>query len=251
MVAAGDPDPAMSVIALFTDFGLAGPYTGQVKAVLARRAPAVPVVDLFADAPAFDPRLSAYLLAAYAEAFEPGDVILAVVDPGVGSPRRALVLEADARRFVGPDNGLFELVLRRAAAWRCWMIEPDPKPLSATFHGRDLFAPAAARLALGGPPSGPPTFPMRVSDWPDDLPEIVYVDHYGNAITGVRASQLPAAAELEVAGWRIPRGRTFSDVPAGSPLWYENSNGLAEIALNGGSAASELSLLPGRPVRVV
>jgi S-adenosyl-L-methionine hydrolase (adenosine-forming) len=241
----------MSVIALFTDFGVAGPYAGQVKAVLARRAPAVPVVDLFADAPAFDPRLSAYLLAAYAEAFEPGDVVLAVIDPGVGSTRRALVLEADGRRFVGPDNGLFELVLRRAGAWRCWMIESGPEPLSATFHGRDLFAPAAARLALGEPPSGPSTFPMRFADWPDDLPEIVYVDHYGNAITGLRASLLAADAELEVAGWRIPRGRTFSDVPPGTPLWYENSNQLAEIALNGGNAASALSLAPGRRVRVV
>jgi S-adenosylmethionine hydrolase len=241
----------MSVIALFTDFGLAGPYVGQVRAVLARRAPAVPVVDLFADAPAFDPRLSAYLLAAYAEAFEPGDLILSVVDPGVGGARHALVLEADGRRFVGPDNGLFELVLRRAAAWRCWQIEKGTAPLSATFHGRDLFALAAARLVLGEPPSGPPTFPMRFADWPDDLPEIVYVDHYGNAITGLRATELPADAGLEVAGWRIPRGRTFSDVPPGTPLWYENANGLAEIALNGGSAASVLGLAPGRTVRVI
>jgi S-adenosylmethionine hydrolase len=241
----------MSVIALFTDFGLTGPYTGQVKAVLARRAPGVPVVDLFADAPAFDPRPSAYLLGAYAEAFEPGDVILAVVDPGVGGARRALVLEAEGRWFVGPDNGLFELVLRRAGAWRCWMIGQGAAPVSATFHGRDLFAPAAARLALGEPPSGPASFPMRFADWPDDLAEIVYVDHYGNAMTGLRASDLPTAAELEVAGWRIPRARTFSDVPPGTPLWYENSNGLAEIAMNGGHAASALGLVPGRAVRIL
>ena len=143
------------MIVLCTDFGLAGPYLGQVKAVLARAAPAVPVIDLFADLPAFEPRLAAYLLAAYAAWFEPGDVILAVVDPGVGGPRGALVVEADGRWFVGPDNGLFELVLRRAERARCYAIAWRPAALSATFHGRDLFAPVAARLALGEPPPGP------------------------------------------------------------------------------------------------
>ena len=142
----GDP---RGMIVLCTDFGLEGPYTGQVKAVLARAAPAVPVIDLFADLPAFRPQLAAYLLAAYGEAFVAGDVILAVVDPGVGGARAALAIEADGRWYVGPDNGLFEIVLRRAHAARCWRIEWRPAALSATFHGRDLFAPVAARLALG------------------------------------------------------------------------------------------------------
>jgi len=137
------------MIVLCTDFGPTGPYLGQVKAVLARAAPAVPVIDLFADLPAFAPRLSAYLLAAYADWFEAGDVILAVVDPGVGGPRGALVVEADGRWFVGPDNGLLELVLRRAERARCFAITWRPPALSATFHGRDLFAPVAARLADG------------------------------------------------------------------------------------------------------
>ena len=116
------------MIVLCTDFGLSGPYLGQVKAVLARHAPAVPVIDLFADLPAFEPRLAAYLLAAYGEWFEAGDVILAVVDPGVGGPRGALAVEADGRWFVGPDNGLFELVLRRAARARCFAIAWRPLP---------------------------------------------------------------------------------------------------------------------------
>ena len=101
------------MIVLFTDFGLSGPYVGQMKAVLHREAPGVAVVDLFADAPAFDPRRSAYLLAAYATEFPPPTVVLAVVDPGVGGERRPVVVEADGRRFVGSDNGLFELVWRR------------------------------------------------------------------------------------------------------------------------------------------
>jgi len=236
------------MIVLCTDFGLTGPYTGQVKAVLARLAPAVPVIDLFADLPAFEPRISAYLLAAYADWFEAGDVILAVVDPGVGGSRGALVIEADGRWFVGPDNGLFELVLRRAERARCFAISWRPPALSATFHGRDLFAPVAARLALGGPLPGPEAAPARHPDWPDDLAAIVYVDHYGNAMTGLRAARLADGTELEVAGRRIARARTFADVADGAPLWYENANGLAEIAVNGGSASARFGLTPGSPV---
>src|SRR5271165_4542415 len=129
------------LIALFTDFGLAGPYTGQMKAVLLRDAPGIAVVDLFADAPAARPQPSAYLLAAYAAWFPAGTVFPCVVDPGVGGPRVPLIIEADGRWYVGPDNGLFELVLRRAAKARVWRITFEPVSLSASFHGRDLFAP--------------------------------------------------------------------------------------------------------------
>src|SRR5713226_7532857 len=141
------------MIVLFTDFGLAGPYTGQVNAVFCRYAPNVPVIQLFADAPAGQPKPSAYLLAAYAEWFPTGTVLLCVVDPGVGSERAALIVEADGRFYVGPDNGLFELVLRRAANPRSWHIDWRPPNLSASFHGRDLFAPIAARLAQGEAPT--------------------------------------------------------------------------------------------------
>src|SRR5271155_2742460 len=115
-----------AMIVLFTDFGLAGPYTGQVNAVLAETAPGVPVIQLFADAPAARPKPAAYLLAAYAAWFAAGTVLLCVVDPGVGSARRGLIAEAAGRLYVGPDNGLFELVLRRAATTRCWEISWRP-----------------------------------------------------------------------------------------------------------------------------
>jgi hypothetical protein len=241
---------ARGMIVLCTDFGLEGPYTGQVKAVLARAAPDVPIVDLFADLPAFQPRLAAYLLAAYGEFFLAGDVILAVVDPGVGGARGALALEADGRWYVGPDNGLFEIVVRRARTARCWQIEWQPAALSATFHGRDLFAPVAARLARGEAPPGQEALPTRYPDWPDDLPEIVYVDRYGNAMTGLRAALLPTGTELEAGGVRIARARTFGEVPAGGLLWYANANGLAEIAANGAHAAARLKLAPGSMVVV-
>lgn len=236
------------MIVLCTDFGPGGPYTGQIEAVLARMAPQVPVVDLVADLPPFAPHLAAYLLAAWVERLEAGDVVLAVVDPGVGSARRALIVEADGLWLTGPDNGLLEPVLRRASAWRAWSIEVPEQGIAATFHGRDVFAPAAARLALGEAPQGPQVEPTRFAHWPDDLAAIVYVDHYGNAMTGLRAAGLAADTVLEVAGRRIARRRIFADVPPGEALWYENANGLVEIAVNGGSAAAMLGLVPGSPI---
>ena len=226
------------MIALFTDFGLHGPYTGQMKAVLHRMAPGVPVVDLFADAPAGDPKTSAYLLAAYAAWFPASTVFLCVVDPGVGGERPALIVAADGRWYVGPGNGLFELVQRRAATTQRFDITFAPERLSASFHGRDLFAPVAAMLARGDEPPGRPRNDEtdRRPDWPDDLAEIVYVDHYGNAMTGLRAAMLPPEATLAVAGRVLQRATTFGDQPPGTVFWYENSNGLAEIAVNQGRA---------------
>jgi S-adenosyl-L-methionine hydrolase (adenosine-forming) len=241
------------MIALFTDFGLSGPYTGQVKAVLAQRAPGMPVVDLFADLPAGKPKPAAYLLAAYGSWFPPGTVLLAVVDPGVGSERRAVVAEADGRFYVGPENGLFELVLRRAGDARAWEVVWRPESLSASFHGRDLFAPMAAQLALGvwDAPMLRETEITRVPDWPDDLAEIAYIDHFGNAMTGLRAAVLAAAAQLAVGGRVLQRARTFSDVPPGSAFWYGNANGLAEIAVNGSRADVALGLAIGSLVSVI
>lgn len=240
------------MILLFTDFGLSGPYTGQMKAVLAQQAPTVPVIDLFADAPAFDPQLSAYLLAAYAPAFPAGSVFLCVVDPGVGTDRRPVMVEADGRWFVGPDNGLFALIARRATSLNAWTIDWIPDRLSASFHGRDLFAPVAASLATGRPVERSPLSPAAIDrpGWPDELPRIVYVDVYGNAMTGIRAATLPPDAVLTVAGSRVTRARTFGAVGPGQPLWYENSNGLAEIAVNRGRADRVLGLAVGDPVTV-
>ena len=240
------------MIVLVTDFGAGGPYMGQMKAVLLRQAPGVPIVDLFADLPAFQPQGAAYLLAAYTNEFPAGTVFLCVVDPGVGGEQRALVAQADGRYFVGPDNGLLAIVLRRADQARLWSIEWRPENLSASFHGRDLFAPIAGRLASGQPPGGGKLPPAEAGrpDWPDDLPRVVYVDGFGNAMTGLRASTLAASATLLAGGRVLVRARTFGAVPAGEPFWYENANGLAEIAVNKGNAAHDLGLAPGSPVEV-
>lgn len=240
------------MILLFTDFGLAGPYTGQMKAVLQQRAPGVPVIDLFADAPVQNPKAAAYLLAAYSSWFPAGSVFLCVVDPGVGGERPPVMVRADGRWFVGPGNGLFEVVMRRAQTVEASEIAWQPQYLSASFHGRDLFAPVAAMLAKGEAVTSKPVDAARFRqpDWPNDLFEIVYVDHYGNAMTGARAASVPHEARLTVNGKAIPSARTFGDRPKGAAFWYENSNGLLEIAVNQGRAEHVLDLAMGTPVRV-
>jgi S-adenosyl-L-methionine hydrolase (adenosine-forming) len=241
------------MIVLFTDFGLDGPYTGQVLAVLRQTAPEIPAISLFADAPAGQSKPSAYLLAAYAAWFPAGTVFLCVVDPGVGSERRAVVAEADGKLFVGPDNGLFDLVLRRAETAGLWEIAWQPPALSASFHGRDLFAPVAARLARGDRLAAlarPADDRAAERSWPDDLAEIVYLDHYGNALTGLRGTAVPAEARLAAGGRSIAPAAIFSAVPPGEAFWYVNSNGLAEIAVNGGSAGKALGLRVGSPAVV-
>jgi len=240
------------MIVLFTDFGLEGPYTGQMKAVLIGEAPGVPVVDLCADLPPFEAQGAAYLLAAYQDAFPVSAVFVCIVDPGVGSSRDALVLEADGRRFVGPDNGLMALVARRAVAASAWRITWTPERLSASFHGRDLFAPVAARLARGEAPPGTalPREAVDRADWPDELARIVYVDRYGNLVSGYRATGIPETATVGAGGQRVAHGDTFSAVPAGAAFWYANANGLIEIAVNRGGADAELGLGVGAPIEV-
>lgn len=240
------------MIVLFTDFGLAGPYTGQMKAVLHREAPGVPVIDLFADAPMFDPMSSAYLLAAYAAEFPAGTVFLCVVDPGVGSERAALVLQADSRWFVGPDNGLLAVSAAHARRpHRIFRVEWVPSKLSSSFHGRDLFAPVAAGLALGVPPAMQPVQLQACvgAGWPAELDRVVYVDVYGNAMIGRRVETLDDTAGFVVGGRVVHWARTFADVPPGAAFWYANANGLAEIAVNQGRASDVLGLGVGAPVK--
>ncbi len=238
------------MLVLVTDFGVAGPYMGQMKAVLYREAPGVPVVDLFSDAPTCNPRAAAYLLAAYATEFPAGSIFLGVVDPGVGTTsRRPVVVEADGRWFVGPDNGLFSIVARRAQSTRWREIVWRPERLSASFHGRDLFAPVAAMLARGEEPRSRIIETPQV-DWPDDLQEIVYIDHFGNALLGMRADTLASTDCIGVGTHLLTYAPTFGAVEYGTAFWYENANGLVELAVNQGSAANQLGLAIGDAITV-
>lgn len=241
------------MIILFTDFGVEDPYVGQLHGVLAQHAPGVPVVDLFHCVPSFNTQAAAYLLPAYAHDFPPGSVFLCVVDPGVGTGRKALMIEVDDRWYVGPDNGLFSILVRRSSSCKCYAIKWRPSRLAPSFHGRDLFAPVAAMLALGQRPDAEPaqmTSPPGPK-WPDDLPQVLYVDHYGNVITGMRASQLSQSVIAHIGDRKIAHARVFGDTTAGSVFWYENANGLMEIAKNQGDANQELGLEVGAEIEIV
>jgi hypothetical protein len=242
----------MNIVALFTDFGWQGPYVGLLKLAIARIAPTLPVIDLLHDAPAFNVQCSAYLLATYAQEFPSGTVFLAVVDPGVGGQRTPLLLYADNRWFVGPDNGLFDRVAARARRVEGWQITWQPERLSASFHGRDLFAPVAAMVATGKVPPEElgVAMPFKFQDWPDDLARIIYVDRYGNLLTGIRASSLEPEAVIHIAAQTLPKARTFSAVSVGQGFWYENSSGLVELAVNQGSAAERFGVGIGERVQI-
>lgn len=241
------------MIVLYTDFGVADPYVGQMHAVLAREAPGVPVVDLLHAVPGFDIRAGAYLLPALAVEFPPDSIFIGVVDPGVGSGRRPVLVRADERWYIGPDNGLFHMIERRATQRvETRIIQWRPQRLSISFHGRDLFAPVAARLAAGKPPNSVPgELTTPPGNWPDDLPAVIYIDHYGNATTGLRASQVDRKATLVVAGRQLSYAPVFSSVGSGEAFWYENANGLVEVAVNQGSAMEVLGLYLGDEIVII
>ncbi|MCL5061371.1 MAG: SAM-dependent chlorinase/fluorinase [Candidatus Thermoplasmatota archaeon] len=238
------------MIVLFTDFGVRDPYVGQVKARLAEHAPAQQVVDLLHEVPDFNPHAGAHLLAAFAPVFPPGSVFLAVVDPGVGTPRDAVVAMAAGRWFVGPDNGLLSVVAARHADTRLWRIIWQPEGLSATFHGRDLFAPIAADIARGEFPADKlsPMDKLNVEFDAGDLARVIYIDHYGNAWTGVRG--VPQNARVTSAGKLFKHGESFGFVGKGEGFWFINSVGLLELAVNRGSAAATYGLKVGDAVQV-
>jgi S-adenosyl-L-methionine hydrolase (adenosine-forming) len=237
---------------LFTDFGASDLYVPQVKLVLAQHGiDPSHIVDLLHEAPAFDVPASAHLLTALVSRLPRGTVVMAVVDPGVGGPRRAAVVRCENYWLVGPDNGLLSVTAARGAMEQAWHIVWRPQQLAATFHGRDLFAPVAAALAKNAVPAQwlTETQALDVSVAVEDLARVIYVDHYGNALTGLRAAGLPAAAQLSVAGREISQRRTFSEAPLKEVFWYENSLGLVEIAANLASAAEELELTIGTPLQ--
>jgi S-adenosylmethionine hydrolase len=168
-----------------------------------------------------------------------------VVDPGVGGERDAIVVQADERRYVGPDNGLLSLVWHRSRQRRCWSIKWRPRRLTSSFHGRDLFAPVAAALATRMPRNWlrpKPAPDVLVQD--EELARILYLDHYGNAVTGLR--QFKRSWKLRAGARVVPYARTFEE--AKGPFWYDNSMGLVEIAAPKASAARVLGLKVGSAV---
>lgn len=232
------------MITFLSDYGPGDEYVGVVEGVIARIAPGVRVIHLGHGVPPQDVRTGARRLAR-ALPYTPAGVHLAVVDPGVGGERRAVAVRCGERWLVGPDNGLLapaaerfgidEIVDVGASEWRL-------EPVSATFHGRDVFGPVAAHLALGETPAGPRLDALvPLPALPADKVHVVEVDGFGNLITDGRLPSVP----VRVGGHEVAVGRTFADVPPGALVIYEDSAGDVAIARNGGSAAALLGLRAG------
>jgi len=237
------------VVGLFTDFGWNGPYVGQMSAVLT--AQQVAHFHLQHDCPAFDIRAGGALLLALSRNLPAKTLLIAVVDPGVGGERKAILARSEAHWFLGPDNGLLAPVITEYDAeveeviWR-------PCRLSASFHGRDLFVPAAARLVKGEHVATRPMEKAEVegANFVESSVKVIYIDGYGNLFTNLPAAGVDVGAVVLAGGKRIAYARTFVDAPAGEPFWYSNSIGLVELAVNQGKANETLGLGLGDSIEI-
>jgi len=253
------------LITLLTDFGTQDAYVASMKGVILSLNPQAVLVDLTHEIPPQDVRAGALNLAAAAPYFPPDTIHLAVVDPGVGSSRRALAARCRNQFWVGPDNGLFHLIFTQASFSIVSLENPRyfRPQVSSTFHGRDIFAPVAAHLSLGvdlarfGPDlTGPVSLDLPAPRFtPEAISgEIIYVDRFGNLISNIRAAELLAwlgDRDLNLtAGPLAMRGlaRTYSDAAPGTCLALVGSHGFLEIACSGDNAARRLNAGVGLPV---
>ena len=288
------PDPAAPPIVLTTDFGLSDAFVGVMKGVILGINPAATIIDLSHDIGPQDLRQGSFLLGCNHSFFPPGTIHVAVVDPGVGTSRKGIVLQTPSATFVAPDNGLLSEIVKPLLGTgysgmpaasivalppgvKAWELS-NPKyrlhPVSSTFHGRDVFAPAAAHLSLAVDPSdmGPALSEMVYLPLPEPVVtadriqgEVIYVDRFGNLVTNVSGAEIsqsvaePDSLGVEIGGRRIGGlSRTFHDSstgrgsqPDGIPLVaLVGSNGFLEIAVRDGSASRALGLGTGETVRV-
>ncbi|MBD5779191.1 SAM-dependent chlorinase/fluorinase [Pelagicoccus sp. NFK12] len=247
--------PTPPIVAILTDFGESDWYVASVKAVLARLCPEAKLIDITHQVEPGNIRSGAFILSQCYHDFPRGTVFLCVVDPGVGSSRKPIIHFDGDYHFVAPDNGLLSLL--ESGMCRTYEIEPHRFDAqvreSNTFHGRDIFAPAAAFLANGVPPSNfctaLPKFAHEGMDFPEvtELPmkgSTLYFDQFGNAITSLRITRTSPKPEAVVLknGDKIPFGLSFHSVPKGKPVAYLGSGGFLEIAVNLGSARVSLNL---------
>lgn len=254
----------MSVITLITDFGLKDGYVGTMKGVILDITPHATLIDVSHDIAPQDIRGAAYVLYTAYPYFPEGTVHLVVVDPGVGSERRAIAIQTPQAYFVAPDNGVLSYILAHEPVEEMVSLT-NPRyqlpEVSSTFHGRDIFAPAAAYLALGVPLAslGEPvsevvTFPLsRPQTRPNGvlIGHILHVDRFGNLTIDVENSKLETGERIaiEIAGRRIEGlGLTFASVEEGKLVAYPGSAGYLEVAVRGGSAARELGVEIGDEV---
>ncbi len=259
--------PQTTMITLLTDFGTADHFAGVLKGVIASLAPGVPVLDLTHEVPPYEILTAAFLLEQSWRYFPPGTIHVAVVDPGVGSARRPLLIEAGKHFFIGPDNGLFSFVLRDESAEVRVLDQPRywlPNP-SSTFHARDIFAPAAAHLARGTTPAtlgsrivdplrSPAVAPVRVSRR-SYAGAVLHVDRFGNLITNFSLEQFPTLRNRPftlVAGLESIElfASTYAFAPPEELTVIPGSAGYYEISVVQSSAARRLGLRAGSPLEL-
>lgn len=255
---------SLTLVALLTDFGTRDWYVGAMKGVLLSACPQAQLVDISHCIEPGDIEAGAFVLSQCWREFPKGTVFLAVIDPGVGTERKAVAVQAEGRFFVGPDNGLFGFLENYAAR----EITDDAfkrEMCSHTFHGRDIFAPAAGQLAAGADfeKIGATVDKLVAVAWPEvEVMRkgmhgcVITFDHFGNAITNLRREAVTAHFSLEslhvsLHPDRLPLVKTFGNVPAGAPLAYFGSGGFLEIAVNGGSAREVLGLKKHQTVEML
>lgn len=251
----------MRCLTILTDFGTRDGFVAAMKGVIASIAPEVRIVDAAHGVEPGDVEAGTWVLSQYWSLFPEGTVHLVVIDPGVGSERRAIALEADGRVFVGPDNGLITRIITPDRPWRCFQLvkaEIEAGPLSRTFHGRDLFAPAAARIAagrpldqLGRPLASPVRLPLPSPERGEGeiRGEVAHVDRFGNLITNIPEGWVGPGWEWSAAGRRLgPIRDSYSEVGVTELLVTIGSAGTLEVAAREGSAAEILGIGRGADV---
>jgi len=254
-----------NLVALFTDFGPSDPYVAQLKGSIKTIAPSAELLDLSHSNAAFDISTASYLLSKSTRTLPPGSIIIAVVDPGVGSSRAGLAVRTQAGRiYLAPDNGILTEVLAREGLADARTLPIATESISSTFHARDLFGPAAARLvnsesfdSLGAKAEKILRLPRNTATVMTNQAkgQVLYIDHYGNILTNIPGSEL---AKLKVGqlltvtikgkSLSLPFLRTYAEAPADRPFALINSDGEFEIAINQGNAARELGIKVGDPV---
>ena len=233
-------------------------YTSQVIAGILAIDSKIPVVSAIDDLSAWNIQAAAYLLSAYAEHLPASSIMLCIVDPGVGGARKPICFRSKSKWFVGPDNGIFSRIFGadpNISDRNIHEIADVDVSASPTFHGRDIFAPAAAQIFLD---------PTKISrkgvlssttvrltrEWPEDFYEIIYIDGYGNCFTGIRGSDIKTKNTITIGVHRFRHARTFCEVAEGQGFWYVNSIGLLELAVNQGSAAEKYRIAVGDRLQI-